>query len=235
MTWLRCTPLSDNDLNKRGIIRFGDDIKNHLPPGAIGGSTLHEFASDPVNFYWGEQSSQVDMPRNAEGTALRWFFRPKKPGFLKRFLVEAGCEIKDVILLEEIGPRGFRLHVEKADGEKERIKRWSLRDTRPGQAKFRQGVAERDGLKCGISGCEVPAVLDAAHLDPHADGGSSDPSNGMILRTDIHRLFDAGLLVLDQAGKITVKPEVTDPDYRRFDGCHASTTADLRSLLSRAT
>lgn len=233
MTMLLSSPLSPNDLT-RGIIRFGEDVRAHLPPGAVGGSSLDAFAPDPVTFHWRGESSRIDMPVDKNGKGLRWFFRARERGFLARFLRESGAMRDDVVVLEQIGPRDYRLHVERPGAEKERIKKWVLREARPDQQEFRRNIAERDGLKCAISGCAIPEVLDAAHLDPHGTGGSSDPSNGIILRSDIHRLFDSSLLSIDQHGQVSITPMVKDADYLSYDGISVATGADLKHLEGRA-
>lgn len=96
----------------------------------------------------------------------------------------------------------------------------SRSNARPGQQKFRQellSVVER----CPITGIDLPNVLQAAHIKPHAYGGPESTDNGLPLRADIHCLFDAGLL--------NIKPmdngrfcqiELTDPkviaNYKEF-------------------
>ncbi|WP_158275087.1 HNH endonuclease [Thioclava sp. NG1] len=151
----------------------------------------------------------------------------------------------DVVIFERISTYEYRLHLERPDGirisgdnritqENERLRRWALRETRPEQQNFRRKIAERDGLKCAITGCSISEILDAAHLAPRAPGGSDDPANGMILRADIHRLFDAGLLAIDAAGTVSVSIEVTDPEYRSLHDTAASTGADLADFAARA-
>lgn len=61
------------------------------------------------------------------------------------------------------------------------VRKGGKHDGRPDQQKFRREIVDRDGLRCVISGCERPDVLDAAHLNRHAGDGSSDLNNGMIL------------------------------------------------------
>lgn len=96
---LRCKPLSENDL-KRGIIRLDEDVRTHLPSGAVGGSSLDAFAPDPVTFHWRGDSSQIDMPLDDEGRNLRWFFRARERGFLSSFLRDSGAELRNVVVLE---------------------------------------------------------------------------------------------------------------------------------------
>lgn len=117
--------------------------------------------------------------------------------------------------------------------KKEKIRHWAMRETRPEQQEFRRKIAERDGLRCAISHCELPEILDAAHLLPRADGGSDAPQNGIILRADLHRLFDAGLLKLDCGGRATISETITDQNYQRFHEAIAQSGADFGLLTAR--
>lgn len=48
--------------------------------------------------------------------------------------------------------------------------------------------------RCPVSGRDVPAALDAAHVIPVFRGGKDHPSNGLLLNADLHRLFDQHLI-----------------------------------------
>lgn len=61
---------------------------------------------------------------------------------------------------------------------------------RPGQGEFREVCLDAFGRRCGLSGCEVEAALDAAHIVPWIDGGPHREGNMLLLRADLHRLFD---------------------------------------------
>lgn len=66
-------------------------------------------------------------------------------------------------------------------------------NTRPNQQKFRRELL-RIIKSCPITGVDLPNVLQAAHIKPHAYGGPESIDNGLPLRADIHCLFDSGLL-----------------------------------------
>jgi predicted restriction endonuclease len=51
--------------------------------------------------------------------------------------------------------------------------------------------------KCAITGDEPAEVLEAAHIEPHAVRGRNSLDNGLLLRSDIHALFDDGLLWIE--------------------------------------
>ncbi|WP_242343644.1 HNH endonuclease [Anaeromyxobacter terrae] len=70
---------------------------------------------------------------------------------------------------------------------------------RLGQGTFRVAVTQAYGA-CAVTGEHSLPVLEAAHVQPFSKGGSHEVRNGLLLRTDIHRLFDRGY--------VTVTPEL---------------------------
>jgi hypothetical protein len=64
---------------------------------------------------------------------------------------------------------------------------------RRGQSQFRNALLQRYGRRCLVTGCSVVAVLEAAHIDPYRSDINHHPGNGLLLRADIHTLFDLDL------------------------------------------
>lgn len=60
---------------------------------------------------------------------------------------------------------------------------------RLGQATFREALVGAYG-QCAVSREHSEPALDAAHIEPYSDGGPSTITNGLLLRADIHRLYD---------------------------------------------
>ncbi len=58
------------------------------------------------------------------------------------------------------------------------------------QAEFREMLLARDG-SCAVTGEACHDVLEAAHIVAARDGGQEVPENGILLRADLHRLYDA--------------------------------------------
>ena len=77
--------------------------------------------------------------------------------------------------------------------------RWAYRHIRlrQGQPGFRSRLLDAYDWRCCVSSADVAEVLEAAHIEPHATGGSMTTTNGLLLRADLHTLFDLGLLVVD--------------------------------------
>jgi putative restriction endonuclease len=67
---------------------------------------------------------------------------------------------------------------------------------RLGQGTFRVGVTGAYGGACAVSREHSLPVLEAAHIRPYGDAGTHDIPNGLLLRADIHRLFDAGYVTV---------------------------------------
>lgn len=65
------------------------------------------------------------------------------------------------------------------------------------QAKFRTSVRAVYGDKCAITGCDISEALEAAHIDPFENPSQHHPSNGVLLRRDLHALFDRGLIAIE--------------------------------------
>jgi hypothetical protein len=79
-----------------------------------------------------------------------------------------------------------------------RAVRLGIAQLRPEQAAFRQRVGDAWGWRCAITGEAVPEVLQAAHV-PGANWrvGNNNAADGILLRADLHRLLDAGLLRIE--------------------------------------
>jgi putative restriction endonuclease len=67
---------------------------------------------------------------------------------------------------------------------------------RLGQGTFRVAVTGAYGGACAVSREHSLPVLEAAHIRPYADEGAHAVPNGLLLRADIHRLFDAGYVTV---------------------------------------
>jgi hypothetical protein len=63
-----------------------------------------------------------------------------------------------------------------------------------------------------------------------SQAGWDDPSNGILLRSDLHRLFDAGLLLLSGNDAAEIDNDIQEPAYRQLDGRITGTGTELRNL-----
>lgn len=75
---------------------------------------------------------------------------------------------------------------------------------RLGQGAFRLRITDSYDRRCAVSGERTLPILDAAHIQAYEAGGEQVPSNGLLLRTDIHRLFDLGYVTVAPDGRFEV-------------------------------
>ena len=86
---------------------------------------------------------------------------------------------------------------------------------RQGQTKFRQTLLEAYGCKCAITGFDAEEALEAAHIIPYAETENNDPTNGLLLRADLHTLFDLNLLAIHpDTMQVFLCPALRDTEYR---------------------
>lgn len=75
---------------------------------------------------------------------------------------------------------------------------------RLGQRSFQAVVLSAYHRRCAITGTHIPPVLQAAHILPVAAGGEHRLDNGLLLRSDVHTLFDRGYLSVDPRHRLLV-------------------------------
>lgn len=100
---------------------------------------------------------------------------------------------------------------------------------RKGQARFRQRLLSQFGAVCAISGSAPEAALEAGHLYSYAEIGKHHDDGGLLLRRDIHALFDRG--------DVTVDPTTQKVDVRsslmRFEMYRSLHGTDLHVDLTQ--
>jgi hypothetical protein len=82
------------------------------------------------------------------------------------------------------------------EGDWRQIVERQIKDRR-GQQHFRDLLRKRYGECCLVTGCSTVAVLEAAHIKPYQGENDHHPENGLLLRSDIHTLFDLNLLGIE--------------------------------------
>ena len=123
---------------------------------------------------------------------------------------------------------------------KERTQRSVVR--RQGQPEFRAALLDAYGGACAISGCTVEAVLEAAHIVDYDGAGTNHVQNGLLLRADLHTLFDAELLAVDpETLSISLDQSLMSSEYRALHGTKlrlpksSSQRPSSRALRTRRT
>jgi putative restriction endonuclease len=81
---------------------------------------------------------------------------------------------------------------------------------RLGQGGFRVLVTDAYKRRCALTGESTLPVLEAAHILPFAESGPHDVSNGILLRSDFHKLFDLGMLTVTPELHVEVSPRIRE-------------------------
>lgn len=95
---------------------------------------------------------------------------------------------------------------------------------RLGQGSFRILIADAYGRRCTMTSERTFPALEAAHIHRYSQGGDHSLSNGLLLRSDIHKLFDLGYVSIDPRTRtIRVSKKIREEfengrDYYRLDG-----------------
>lgn len=79
---------------------------------------------------------------------------------------------------------------------------------RLGQDAFRVLVTDIYRRRCAVTRERTLPALEAAHIHPYREGGTHEPRNGLLLRGDIHRLFDAGYVTITPDLHFEVSPRI---------------------------
>ena len=85
-----------------------------------------------------------------------------------------------------------------------------LARARLGQGTFRVLVTEAYQRKCAITGEHTLPVLEAAHIKPYSKYGPNSTSNGLLLRSDFHKLFDLGLVTVTPQFLVEVSSRIKE-------------------------
>jgi len=98
--------------------------------------------------------------------------------------------------------------------------RWGhpvLMRLRLGQGAFRLAVTAAYGRSCAVTKEHSLPVLEAAHIRPFSDEGPHEITNGLLLRSDLHRLFDRGYVTVTPDHRLEVSPLLKE----HFDNGHS--------------
>ena len=106
---------------------------------------------------------------------------------------------------------------EEIDDERQRVLQSIIQ--RQGQPQFRVSLLEVYNGRCAITDCNVQEALEAAHVVPYLGLETNHLSNGLILRADLHTLFDLFLFTINpESLTVIVSPNLKSTPYSKFDG-----------------
>lgn len=200
------------DQFRQMILQYRTDKENRNP--AIGCIVL----TNPVFF---KQEDWINVPEDwsksivqgksydtAEGAGLALW--QKVEVLLNKYLSEAAYEgEKSQLILE--------------DTESPKYGSSILKKVRLGQGAFRVLVTDAYTRRCSITGEKTLPVLEAAHIKPYSKSGPHFISNGLLLRSDLHKLFDSGYITITKDYKVEVSKRIREEfqngkEYYQYHG-----------------
>ncbi|WP_288408863.1 HNH endonuclease signature motif containing protein [uncultured Herbaspirillum sp.] len=124
------------------------------------------------------------------------------------------------LLIRGSEPRGLLDSVSSTENDTDTWKNDALGlvKLRQGQTEFRNKLLAAYRRQCAVTKCRVEGILEAAHIRSHSEVVNYDVTNGLLLRADIHTLFDLKLLFIDSQLKVRLKPELLASEYKQFEG-----------------
>ncbi len=170
--------------------------------------------TDPIFF---DQKDYIDLPNNwnrsiVQGKSYQISESPGKELWervqtILPAYMDQSRSWKDVVEVNEEVRYGFS-HNQKV---------------RLGQGAFRTMVMEKYSRKCAITGEKTLPVLEAAHIKDYSESGPHAVSNGLFLRADLHKLYDAGYLTLTNDFRVEVSARIKEEfnngkEYYRLQG-----------------
>ena len=102
---------------------------------------------------------------------------------------------------------------------------------RLGQGGFRSMIIDAYGRRCTVTGERTLPALEAAHIIPYSETKQHDVRNGLLLRADIHKLFDEGYVTVNPQFRFEVSRRIKDDyengrDYYALHGKQITLPAD---------
>lgn len=90
---------------------------------------------------------------------------------------------------------------------------------RRGQTRFRKLLLKAYEGRCAVTKCEIEPILEAAHIHPYLGDQTNVVSNGLLLRADIHTLFDLGMLWIEpESLAIRIADRLKYSEYSSLEG-----------------
>jgi putative restriction endonuclease len=87
---------------------------------------------------------------------------------------------------------------------------YAIGKKRLGQGAFRVIVTDAYSRRCAISGEKTLPVLEAVHIKPYSENGPHHIQNGVLMRSDIHKLFDKGYLTIAPDFRVEVSKRIKE-------------------------
>jgi putative restriction endonuclease len=99
----------------------------------------------------------------------------------------------------------------------DRERKFKLLNGRQGQNEFRNNLISVYGSYCMITGINVVNVIEASHICPYRGEKDNHILNGLLLRADLHKLFDSDLLGINpESLEVEIHPLIGETKYKKY-------------------
>lgn len=106
---------------------------------------------------------------------------------------------------------------------------------RRGQRKFRKLLLDAYERKCAITGCTIEEILEAAHIIPYKGSHTNKLANGILLRADLHTLFDLGLITVDtNTMTVNISSKLVNTEYNFLKASKLKVKSDILQVVKLA-
>jgi hypothetical protein len=166
-----------------------------------------------VKFLCNREPPEIDLIRDADGYIVA--VKPLAP------LLARLEPIQNALTQPYSGLRSLNLPFDLSNPVDERRRVLSEQAVRDGAVEFRRDVFAAWESRCAICRVAVPEVLEAAHIYPYLGIKTNDLRNAILLKSDLHILFDAHLISLESVGPrlvIRTSQTLSDTPYAKYDG-----------------
>jgi hypothetical protein len=167
-----------------------------------------------VKFLCNRRPPDAEVIRDSEGYIIA--VRPTKR-LLERFGALRTALLNPYAILVRASDLPFDL--DEPFDERRRV--LAAHVVRDGADLFREAIGAAWGDRCAISKISVPQVLDAAHIYPYRGPATDNLRNAILLRNDLHALFDAFMLSLEYVGDaltVRVSKKLGNTPYAKLEG-----------------
>lgn len=189
------------NISKYKVEELGHQIQTRTPRTEIFIKVLKKIwlknGRQPVPYAFKTQDGTI---RSLDAGCLSYFINETKElrvilddsGYIAEVELVAAADVDDALGFDPRKPVDRRRKAE------------SLRVIRDGARAFRKEILQNWGYSCAVTCVKVVSVLEAAHIFPYGGDNTNNPRNGILLRADLHKLFDKYLLSLSYDGDALV-------------------------------
>lgn len=202
------------------------------------GRLVSSVSSKMSNFKHLDERVEGGLPNGAKIDKITWnqyYQTGTKLVDIAKLRQDIAMESKDydfTFVVEDPSEPGADVTIPNDDNTRQAY----ARRVRKGQSRFRKALHTLYGSRCAFTGTSEETVLEACHIISHARTGDNSLDNGLLLRSDIHILFDENMMTLANDGMhILVHKDVTAPEYVRLSnsvpGLRPSTSQGHLTLI----